>query len=497
MTSIRIKSCRLILLVLASVVSAGSVLAAQIKVTEADWSSDDPGDHVELIEMTVSPAAQASPIFQHRLTWLPKETVAGNAATIYMHSLGENLLRGKWQRLEKEFGDELYDWARYETPRDQIPIDKLKRASAKFNSYIQQHIDRATRRRDCDWGFGLEELTGPLVIGIHLNGLQETRSISRAIALQTKLAILESRFEDAIDLMRMNYRLGENVGRVQLLIGSLLAIAEVGITNGTMVDFIAAPNSPNMYWALTELPRPMVDMRGAFRMECGMALRIFPEMANAGTADHSVEEWSRIVQGIPRATSEFYQAERTPGMVFIPTAIGIMSYAPAKKRLIEAGMDAAKVEAMAVGQVMLIDASREYRRVANMVEKEAYLPFPEFNKRSEAVEDFLRATEGDAFDSFGKLIAAMLLPAVQQVRSAQVRTQRDIETLRIIEALRMYAAETGKFPARLSEIKAVEIPGNPATGKPFEYRLDGEVAVLELPRSDGIVYSKRYRISLR
>ena len=60
MTSIRIKSCRLILLVLASVVSAGSVLAAQIKVTEADWSSDDPGDHVELIEMTVSPAAQAS-----------------------------------------------------------------------------------------------------------------------------------------------------------------------------------------------------------------------------------------------------------------------------------------------------------------------------------------------------------------------------------------------------------------------------------------------------
>ena len=91
----------------------------------------------------------------------------------------------------------------------------------------------------------------------------------------------------------------------------------------------------------------------------------------------------------------------------------------------------------------------------------------------------------------------MILPAVQQVTNAQVRTQRDIDVLRVIEALRMHAADAGAFPKSLDEITAVLVPKNPATGKPFEYRLDGETAILELPRSDGITYSKRFMITLR
>lgn len=495
MTSIRINLCRLLAITLAGFVLAGPNAAAQIKVTEPDWSS--PDTNVEIIEMTVSAAAQPDPAFTYRLTYLPEETKAGNAATIYMHSLGESFLRGIWRRIEKEHGDDVHSWSGYGTPRDQIPLDKLKQASMQFDSYIRDHINRATRRRDCDWGLGLEDLTGPMAIGLPLNGLQETRSISRAIALQTKLAILESRFDDAVDLMRMNYRLGENVGRVELLVGGLIAMAEVNMSNGTMVDFIAAPDSPNMYWALTELPRPIVDLRGALRMECGLALRIFPEMATAETKNHSVDEWSRIVQAMPSAAMELQQIKKTREMDFIPTAIGIMSYTPAKQRLVDSGMDAAKVEEMAVGQVLLIDANREYRRIANVVEQEAYLPFPGSVKRGRDIEEFLKGNERNAFDSFGKVIAGMLLPAIQQVRNSQLRTQRDVDALRVIEALRMHAAATGKFPAKLSDVTVVEVPGNPATGKPFEYRLDGATAVLELPRSDGITYSKRYKVSLR
>ncbi len=489
------KSClfRLPAVTLISLVFAGSIADAQIKVTEPDWEAS--GENIEIIEMTVSPATAPDPIFTHRLTTLPEETIGGNAATTYMNSFSDSFLRSKWRKVEKEFGDDVQSWSGYATPRDQIQLDKLKRASSEFDDFIQFHIDRATRQRDCDWGLGLEELRGPMVIGITLGNLQETRSISRAIALQTKLAILESRFDDAIDLMRMNYRLGENVGRVKLLVGNLVAIAEVGISNGSMVDFIAAPDSPNMYWALTELPRPMVDLRGALRMVCGMAMRIFPEMATAETENHSVEEWSRIVRAIPGAAMELTRSPKPPGLEFVPAAIGVMSYAPAKQRLVDSGMDAAKVEQMAVGQVLLIDASREYRRIANVMEKEAYLPYSP--KRTEAIETFLMESERSAFDSFGKIIAGMILPAIQQVRSAEMRTQRDIDALRVIEALRMHAASTGKFPMKLSDVKVVEAPANPATGKPFEYRLDGETAVLELPRSDGIVYSKRYVISLR
>ena len=482
-----------VLLVLALV---GSVADAQVKVTGPDQTPDD----IEIIEMTVSAASQPDPIFEHRLTFLPYETTNGNAATIYLAGLAEYSLEKIWRDLKKQLGEDPYEWAYIDTPTEKIPLENLRLASAKFDPFIKDYIARATLRRNCDWGLKLEDMTGPAFIGMSLSWMQDTRSISRTLAMQTRLAIIESRFDDAIDLMRMNYRLAENVGREKVLVGNLVAIAEAGITNRSMTHFIAAPDSPNMYWALSELPRPMVDLRGAVRLECANGLRIVPELASADTEEHSIEEWSRIAREIPVALMEFgYQAtepEKT-AMRFIPLGLGIMSYGPAKQRLIESGMDLEKVEAMAVGQVLLIDAKREYLRIANLMEKEVYLPFPTSDERTDKIEDLMLSNQSQITGGFGQIFAGMLLPALQQVRSAQVRTEREVDALRVIEALRMHAAKTGKFPTKLSDVSVVPVPNNPATLKPFEYRLDGETAVIELPRSDGPRYAKRFRISLR
>ena len=58
--------------------------------------------------------------------------------------------------------------------------------------------------------------------------------------------------------------------------------------------------------------------------------------------------------------------------------------------------------------------------------------------------------------------------------------ERDFTSLRIIEALRLYAYNhEGKLPESLDDIKEVPIPqSNPLTGKPFSYRLEGDTAVL-------------------
>jgi hypothetical protein len=70
--------------------------------------------------------------------------------------------------------------------------------------------------------------------------------------------------------------------------------------------------------------------------------------------------------------------------------------------------------------------------------------------------------------------------------------------LRVIEALRMYAADhDGALPAKLADIEEVPVPTNPATGKPFVYRLDGAKAILELPPSDQVNGSNcRYEIQI-
>jgi hypothetical protein len=61
-----------------------------------------------------------------------------------------------------------------------------------------------------------------------------------------------------------------------------------------------------------------------------------------------------------------------------------------------------------------------------------------------------------------------------------------MNALQTVEAIRMHAAQTGALPASLDEIEIVPVPDNPVTEKPYEYRLEGDTAVLELPFSDGM-----------
>ena len=83
-------------------------------------------------------------------------------------------------------------------------------------------------------------------------------------------------------------------------------------------------------------------------------------------------------------------------------------------------------------------------------------------------------------------MASLFLPAVQAFRSATVRHERDIATLRVLEALRIHAAaQDGRLPEKLSDITEVPIPLDPVSGKPFEYRLEGKTAHLQGPPLPG------------
>jgi hypothetical protein len=54
---------------------------------------------------------------------------------------------------------------------------------------------------------------------------------------------------------------------------------------------------------------------------------------------------------------------------------------------------------------------------------------------------------------------------------------------RVIEAIRMYAAQNGgKLPQSLSEITVVPVPVHPRFGTPFPYKLAGGTATLEVRR---------------
>jgi hypothetical protein len=483
---------------------AMSLLMAAIGSAEVAYTKNDDND-LTIVRMSVTPAAESVPRLKHSLLAREIDLTPGNAAPYYYRAVLES--SQTMDRLRKQFGDEYDEW--YYTdpyiPTSKLPLDKLRKADEmSLRGFIEDQLTDATCRRDCDWQLDLQQIRGPEVVSLMLPEFQRSRELGRMLAVRARLVIAEQRYDDAISALRMNYRLAEGTAKEPLLVCGLIGIAEAGIANGGTTELIAAPKSPNLYWALTELPRPFIELRPAVRFEVGMGERVYPFIHGAEATDHAPDEWNRLYKQTVRDMSTI--GENTFGGLgplgsdLSATGFALLGYSHAKEVLIAQGMDRDRVEEMSVGQMIAIYSERNYRRHADDFESLWYVPYWEFQSRYGRVFDQL-ANAGPLHGGSEREvlpIASSVLPAMQAIRGAQVRLERDFAVLRVIEALRMYAAEhAGGLPATLDEIRQVPVPINPATGKAFVYHLDGDVAVLELPLSDGFPgINRRYEIKI-
>ena len=463
----------------------------------------------QVIRMTVTPADEPVPTFKYRLTYRPHELVRGNSVAHYMRAFPEGGLEQTWKYLVDHYGEEVDDWYGDKYPISKLPIDKVIEAASHFDRLTNDHVLPASRCRDTDWGVAYEDIRGPETISFLLPEIQSMRSVCRAMSLQTRVAIAQQHYDRAIELMRANYRLGRDVGKQPILVSGLVGIAVQNITTSdNMVDLIAAPDSPNMYWALSELPRPQVSLRDAVRLELAIGPRMFPILDHPEQQEHAFEEWNALwlrdvsslvspdVSGLVDSplSSNSKQVQSLLGM-----GAALAGYSHSKERLVAWGYKADEVEQMAVGQVMAIYQAGAYQRLADRMERSLYVDFPaakELNRDEQQM--FSEAgVFGSSPDRELLPIASLLLPAVTVARTASIRTDRELDAVRVIEALRMHAAQNdGKWPKTLDEVTCVPVPNNPATGKPFDYHVEGEVAVLLLPLSDGLRVQRRYELTL-
>ncbi|MGF1632546.1 MAG: hypothetical protein ACFCVE_01745 [Phycisphaerae bacterium] len=69
--------------------------------------------------------------------------------------------------------------------------------------------------------------------------------------------------------------------------------------------------------------------------------------------------------------------------------------------------------------------------------------------------------------------------------------------LQTIEALRAYAAEHGRLPETLADVTDTPVLDDPIFGRPFDYTLDGDTAVLRAEGMGNLLRGVEYTIRLR
>ena len=453
--------------------------------------AEPEGPPVDVVEMVLHPAPAPKPALKYRLTWPALDRRPGNAAWHYAKA---GLLLAAPTNVSSEKWDKIIQW-QSKTPGEPLPLEEIREMLEKYEAVLHE-VQIGARRDRCYWEFPIRDAEEN-VLEILLPELQVTRNLTRLLGLKARLEMAERNYDEAIAALRTGYTMAWHVGQNPYVVGGLVGIANAGIISKQMEMLIQSPDVPNLYWALTALPRPLVDLRDEFEIEEDLAYWVFPELQQVdgrvrtpdqwrADFDEFVSKYNSLMKMLPPAEK---RAEEINAEALLEEA-----YPRARRALLARGRTAEQVDAMAPAEVLLVVAAETYDELRDELFKWSHVPYWEAEQNFERMEELLRGEHPRR--EVVVPLASVLLPAMEATQYAVAKNERDLDALRCIEAIRLYAAaHDGKLPKRLGDITDVPVPVNPVTGKPFPYRLEGDAAILEGDGRPGR-YRRRYLLKL-
>jgi hypothetical protein len=406
----------------------------------------------------------------------PIDRVPGNAALLWLRA-------GRMaSQVKRVITEEEYSWAnpwRDGTPLNKVPQDKLAALLEPYAAALRV-AHEAARRDHCDWGeapFTIASLTDYLP----LDEIQSMRTVANMLRFQHRLALARGDWKEALRISRTGLTLARHLGEGNLLITHLVAIAIQAVMMGTVEEMMTQPDAPNLYWALTDLPQPLVDVKRAIRYEMNTFHRSFPTLRKLEIDPDQPLSQGEILAIFSEVMRGFSPQEKHSALqdsLILTTLVGRF-YGEAKRTLIERGMPAEKVEKLPTAQVVGLYFLEEYNNYRDEVLKLQNLPPWQAHPYMEALEKSVNARARERGNPF-----LLLMPALAKVENASVRSERNTVFLRTIEVIRLHASENGgQLPARLADIKVAPVPLDPSTGQTFDayYKKTERGATLEVP----------------
>lgn len=413
--------------------------------------------------LTVAPKAAPVPVFKYRLFPAAPDRKPGNAAPIYLRFAHERTDQTKKQLAEKP-----REWNAL--PLDKLPVKEAKEFLGRFRYNLEQ-LDLGARRETCDWNYTLEVND---LVGLHLSDAQEMRMHMNLLVLQARVEMAEGDYAAAIRTLQTGYAFSRHVAEAPVLISGLIGLAGMSMMTTCAFELAERPDAPNLYWALTALPRPLIDLRRPLEFDQRFAELQIPELNDPGHV-RTAEQWAAALKRLRDEMKRLAALEQDAAKKDEPSD-DEKELTFARKYLTErGGMTDAAVKAMPKEQAILLATAAHYREIRDDFFAGAYLPFPEGRSYLETAAARLKELP----NTEGVRLARMFLPALPRVQLAVPRTDRRVAALRLVEALRIHAAANGgQLPDKLEQVTAVPVPSDPTTGKAFEYQHEGQTATI-------------------
>jgi hypothetical protein len=483
---------------LAILCSAAVPLPAEEPVRDGDWmvSYSESGDRVHTMELTLFPQAEPIPALRHRLLPRTIDQHEGNAALFYLKAMGffeqqpahrnlfefEDRAREAAKAEDDETTPAPYRWL--EMRPDEIPVEEVKEYLQLLSFQVPLLAD-AWHRGQFSLDRDLSKVDSP--VSYLLPEIQQMRELVRMQSLRFRLAIRESRVDDALDVLRQQLALANHLSQDEFLVATLVGFAAAEVTWTDMLYWVQHRESPNLYWSLAALPKLAVS-DASLDNDLNFLYLEIPPMLRVDTKSHLPDNFNWIAakflekseylaaleaweMDISKAVSPEYRAA-------LYAAIFASSYPASKRYLIkDAQVEQGVVDSLPPAQVVLAAIKHNHDRHRDDFYKWYSLPLPQVISHPEYQELESKLREDQEQNGVIAMMSNILLPAIRAVRISEGRAQQGAEMLRTVEAIRDHAAASGELPKQLEDMR-LPPPIDPFTGKPLQYAHQQDHAVL-------------------
>ena len=302
-----------------------------------------------LIRLNVAPAAAPKPALKYVLLPELKEMSPGNPIQGYLKCMLEQY---RFVFDEHEFKRRT---ALLAAPLDEVPAPQME----ELGRLSLAQVDRAARLDNPDWQILLKLKADGF--NTLLPDVQTMRSLARALAARFRVEVAGGRVDDAIRTAKTMFAMARHLGEHPTYIGDLVGMAIAAITIGPLEELLQQPECPNLYWALTDLPIPLVSMRLGIEGERLTVWWLFRDLDS--TAPMTPEQIKRFIDPLDKLLADTASSKAAGGVrgYLAARTKDELKVAAARRRLVDFGLPEARVKTFPADQVILLDeGKREY-----------------------------------------------------------------------------------------------------------------------------------------
>lgn len=453
---------------------------------ENKTADEAPKIHTETFDLTLYPKAEPVPALKYKFLPDAFERNSGNAASLYLKAMGfleQNTVRKKLYELEGEKpGRELPPRIYLDVPPSKYPIDEVKEY-LKLTAFQSPMLEQAWLRDRFEMDRQVKDSKNPFAI--LLPEIQSFRDIARDQSVRCRLAIAENRIDDAIKIVGQQYAMSRHVGQDDFIVSALVGCAIQGFATEDVYYLVQHPDCPNLFWAASRLPKPLIEWEHCLASESHFVDLQFAKLQQVNTQPRSDAYWQEFI-------TEFADEMKTNGVFYwsgvdagddskVPSdpraeieSHVASNFAAAKEFLVQQSIVSSdKVDSYPKAQIFFLAMKHHFEQSCDELFKWTNVALHQGNQQIEAIE---KKNTDRTRPEFTRL--SEFLFAGHAVRSIQARSIQRMLLIQAVEGIRLYgAAHDGKLPESLADLP-YPLPADPASGQPLIYAKKGNAATI-------------------